>query len=80
MKNLSILISKCFFLSLAPLWKAKQNISHSISFSLTIIDSKVVSRELLGPADLIKAQVFYIHKLIEVVIVSKNEDLIFPAL
>ncbi len=77
MKNLSILISKRFFFGLASLWEAKQNISHIISFILIIIDVEVVSRELLGLADLTRAYVFHIHELIEVVIVNKDKDLIF---
>ncbi len=80
MKNLSILILKHFFLGLASLGEARQSINRSISFSLTIIDSEVVSRELLGPADLTRAQAFHIHESTEVIIVSKDEDLIFAAL
>ncbi len=80
MKNLSILILERFFLGLAPLWEARQNISRSISFSLTIIDLEVVSRELLGPADLTRAQAFRIHESTKVVMVSKDEDLAFAAL
>ncbi len=79
MKNLSILISEHFFLGLASLGEAKQSISRSISFSLTIIDSKVVSRELLGPANLTRAQAFRIHELTEVIMVSRDEDLVFVA-
>ncbi len=56
----------------------RQDISRSISLSLTIIDSEVVLRELLGPADLKRAQVFHIHELTEVIIVTKDEDLVFP--
>ncbi len=77
MKTLSILILERFFLGLASLGEARQSISHSISFSLTIIDSEVVSRELLGPADLTRAQAFRIHESTEVIMVSKDEDLIF---
>ncbi len=79
MKNLSIFISKCFFLDLASLWEARQSISCSISFSLTIIDSEVVLRKFLGPADLTRAQAFCIHELTEVIIVSKDKDLVFAA-
>ena len=79
MKNLSILIFECFFFSLASFEEAKQSISLSISFFLIIIDLKVVSREFLGPTDLAKAQIFLIHKLTKVVIVSKDEDLVFAA-
>ncbi len=80
MKNLSFLISERFLLGLASLGEARQSISRSISFSLTIIDSKVVSRELLGPANLTRAQAFCIHESTEVIMVSKDEDLIFVAL
>ncbi len=79
MKNLSILISKRFFLGLAFLWETRQSISRSISFSLTIIDSEVVSRELLGPVDLMRAQAFRIYKLTKIIIVSKDENLVFAA-
>ncbi len=80
MKNLSILISERFFLSLAFLWEVRQSISNSIMYFLTIIFSEVVLRELLGPANLTRAQAFCIHKLTEVVMVSKDEDLVFAAL
>ena len=79
MNNLSILISECFFLSLVSLREARQRISHSISFFLTIIDLKMVLREFLGLADLTRAQVFYIYKLTKIIIISKNEHLIFVA-
>ncbi len=79
MENLSILISERFFFGLASLEEARQSISRSISFSLTIIDLEVVSREFLGPANLTRAQAFCIHKSTEVIMVSKDEDLIFAA-
>ena len=78
-ENLGVLISKNIFFSLALLRKAKQGISCSISFSLIIIDLKVVSRELLGLANLIKAQTFYIYKLTKVVMVNEDENLVFVA-
>ena len=40
-----------FFLSV-PLGVLRQGISSSVSFALMIIDSEVVTREFLGPADL----------------------------
>ncbi len=79
MKNLSILILERFLLGLASLEEARQSISRSISFSLTTIDSEVVSRELLGLADLTRAQAFRIHESTEVIMVSKDEDLVFAA-
>ncbi len=80
MKNLGIFIFESFFLDLASLGEARQGISRSISLSLTIINSKVVSRELWGPAELTRAQAFCIHELTKFIIVSKDEDLISVAL
>lgn len=40
----------------------------------------MVSREFLGPANLAVAQILCIHKLTEVVIVSKDKNLIFTTL
>ncbi len=79
MKNLGVLISESPFLDLASLGEARQGISHSISLSLIIIDSKVVSKELLGPADLTRAQAFRIYESTQIIIVSKDEDLVFVA-
>ena len=79
MKNLSIFILERFFLGLAPLWEARQGISRSISFSLIIIDFEVLSRELLGPTDLTKAQAFCIYDSAKVIMVNNNEDRIFLA-
>ena len=36
-------------------------------------------QELLGPTDLTKAQIFYIHKLLKVTIVNKYKELVFAA-
>ena len=44
-----------------------------------IIDSEVVSRELLGPPDLSGAQALSIHESPEAVVVSKDVDLVFAA-
>ncbi len=79
MKNLGVLIFESLFLGLAPLKEARQGISRSISLSLTVIDLEVVSRELLGPADLAGAQTLRIHELTEVVVVSEDENLVFTA-
>ncbi len=80
MKNLNIFILERFFLGLASLGEARQNISCSSSFSLSIIDLEELSRELLGLADLTRAQSFCIHESTEVIMVSKNKDLVFTAL
>ena len=44
-----------------------------------IIYLELITRELLGPPDLSRAQVLYIHKLTEVVMVCKDKDLVFAA-
>ena len=77
MKYLGIFISESFFLGFASLEEARQGISRRICLSLMIIDSKVVSRELLGPTDLTRAQALCIHELTEVIMVNKNKDLVF---
>ncbi len=77
MKNLGVFISESLLLGLTPLREAKQGISRSISLSLTIIDSEVVLKKLLGPADLMRAQTLCIHELTKVFIVSEDENLVF---
>ncbi len=79
MENLGVLIFENLFLGLASLGETRQGISHSISLFLTIIDSEVVSKELLGPANLTKTQAFCIYKSTEIIIVSKDKDLVFAA-
>ncbi len=79
MKNLEVLISESLFFGLAPLKEARQGISRSISLSLTVMDSEVVSKELLGPTDLAGAQTLCIYESTKVVVVSEDEDLVFAA-
>lgn len=52
----------------------KQSISCYTSFFLKTFDLKVISKSFLSLVNLIKIQVFYIHKLIE--IIGINKDLI----
>ncbi len=80
MKNLGVLNSMSLFLGLALLEEARQGVSHSIRLSLIIINSKVVLKKILGLMNLIRAQTFYIHQLSEIIMVSKDKDLIFAAL
>ncbi len=79
MENLGVLISESLVLGLASVGEARQGICRSISLSLTIIDLEVISRELLGPVNLTRAQAFCIYESTEVIIVSKDEDLVFAA-
>ena len=55
----------------------RKNINNSISFFLIIINSKVVTKEVLDPTDLVEAQKLYIYKLINIIIVYKNKKLVF---
>ncbi len=77
MENLEVLISENLFLGLALLKEVRQSISRSISLYLTIIDLEVVLKKVLGPADLARAQAFCIYKLIEVIMISKDKNLVF---
>ncbi len=79
MKNLSILSSKVFFLALTSLREAGKSVSSSVCLVLAIIDPEVVSRELLSSPNLSRAQALRIHESPEVVVVRKNEDLVFAA-
>lgn len=80
MMNLGILFSESFFLGLASLGKVKQGTSSRISLFLTIINLEMISREFLCAADLTKTRTFCIYKLVEVIMISKNEDLVFVGL
>ena len=37
----------------------------------------MVLKELLGPTDLFKAQALYIHEMMEVIVIRKDENFIF---
>ena len=68
----------CFF-SLIPLREARQCVCSSVCFALIIINSKVVTREFLRPADLSGAQTLCIYEPTEVVIVGKYQDFVLAA-
>ena len=78
-QNLDVLRSEGFFLLSTPLRVSRQGIGSSVSFALTIVNLKVVTRELLCPADLFGAQTLRVHKLAEVVVVGEYEHLILEA-
>lgn len=44
-----------------------------------VINLEIISKKLLDPLDQSGAQAFYVHKLMEFVIVSENKNLIFAA-
>ncbi len=79
MENLEILIFESLLLDLASLKGTRQGISRNISLSLTIIDLEVVLRELLGLVNLIRTQTLCINESAEVIMASKDKDLVFAA-
>ena len=80
MQDFDVFGAEGFFLFCTPLRVSRQGISSSVSFALTIIDSKVVTREFLGPAELPRAQTLCIHESLEVVMVGKHKDFMSRAL
>ena len=80
MQDFDVLCSEGVFFLSVPLGVSRQGISSSVSFALMIIDSEVVTREFLGPADLPGAQTLRIHKLSKVVMVGKHKDFMSRAL
>ena len=70
MQNLDVLRLEGLFLLSTPLRVSRQGISSSVSIALTIVDLEVVTRELLGPADLSGAQTLCLHEPAEVVVVG----------
>ena len=79
MKDSAILSSELLFFILAFLKKPRQNICSRICLTLAIVNLEVVSRELLGPANLSGAQTLRIHETIEVIVVCKDKNLMLAA-
>ena len=79
-QNLDVLCSEGLFLLSTPLRVSRQGIGSSVSLALMIVDSEVVTRELLGPADLSGAQTLRLHEPTEVVVVGKHENFMSRAL
>ncbi len=77
MENLGVFIFKSFSLKLTSLKETRQVISRNIRLFLTIVYLEMVSRELLGSTNWARAQVLCIHESTEVMMVSKDENLIF---
>ena len=79
-QNLDVLRSEGLFFLSIPLRISRQSIGSSVSLALRIIDSEVVTREFLSPANLSGAQTLHVYKSSEVVIVGKHEDFMSRAL
>ena len=80
MQNLDVLRSEGLFFLSTPLRVSRQGIGSSVSLALTILDLEVVTRELLGLADLSRAQTLRLHEPTEVVVVGKHENFMLKAL
>ena len=76
MKDLAVLSLELIFFILASLEKPWQSICSRIWLVLAIIDSKMVSKELLGSTDLSEAQTLCIHEIIEIIVVRKDKNLL----
>ena len=79
MQNVDVLRSEGLFLLRTPLRVLKQGISSYVSLALTIVDSEVVKRELLGPADLSGAETLRVYESTEVVVLGKYKHLMLGA-
>ena len=79
-EDTSILNLKNLLLMGAFLGEGGQDISGGVSFALSIVYAKVILKKLLGLADLARTQTLCIHKLAEVIIIGKHENLILVAL
>ena len=79
LKDSRILSLKNFLLTLALLRVVRQSISSSISLALAIIDAEIVAGQLLGQADLARAQALRIHEPIQVVMIGQHQDLVLAA-
>ena len=75
-QDFDVLCLQGLFLLSTSLRVSRQGISSSVSFALMIIDSEVVTREFLGPADLSGAQTLRVHEPAEVVMIGKNKHLV----
>lgn len=59
--------------------KTKKSICGFVGLVLLIINSKVILKELLSLPKFTIAQIFYIHKLTEMIIFGTNENYVFAA-
>ena len=75
MKDLAMFSLKLMFFILVSLGKLQQSICSCICLAYAIVNLEIVSRELLGLADLSRAQSFHIYEATKVIIICKDKDL-----
>ena len=74
-QDLDVLGAEGLFFFCTLLRVLRQSIYSSVSFVLTIVNSGVVTREFLSPADLSGAQTLHLYEPTEVVVVGKHKHL-----
>ena len=77
MKDLSVISLKVGFFFIILLKITRLGVCSSVCFFLTIINPKMIPAKLLGPPDLPITQALHIYETTNVVIMSKNKDLVF---
>lgn len=80
MKNFSVFISKHFFLVLTSLGGVEKGVCSRICLFFAIINAEVLSREFLDSTNFSKVETLSIYKLLEVIVSSKDKNLIFATL
>ena len=75
--NLSSLSLNFFFSIVILLTKAKQSGCNFINFLLIIINLEVIIKKFLNLKNLIRAQIFYVYKLIKVFILYEYKNPLF---
>ena len=79
-QDFDVLILEGVFFLCTLLRVLRQGVSSSIGFALSIIDSKVVTKEFLSPANLSGAQTLCIHEPAKVVVVGKYKNFMLRAI
>lgn len=77
MKDLGVFGSKGGFFFSILLKISKKDIRRSISLIFTVINLKMIPRQLLRLLNLPGTQVFYIHEVAKIVMICKNKNFIF---
>lgn len=70
---------RAYFFYLNFLKKIKKSVCSFFDLALPIINLRIIPKKLLSSPNLFKAQVLYIYKALEIVIVRKYKNLMFTA-
>lgn len=76
MQDLSVFCLKAGFFFDISLRVLRESINSPISFVLVIINLRMIPQQLLSPLDLSRTQVFDVYKMVEIVIICENKNLI----